>query len=185
MSNATEKNIRPCIVKDEGQDFDAVMEIYDRLFPDTEKIPREVLLKIAQNEPGQLKVYKEDDLLCGFTFSVKDEYFTYLMFFAVNDSLHSKGYGSRIIQLFREENADRPIIFAIEDPEEEGAENTEQRIRRHAFYKKNGFELTGTRMISDKTKLLLMGTTQDVKSIYEKSKVLQSIVTNGGFKLIF
>lgn len=185
MNCLVENVFHSYVVEKTGRDFDAVMEIYDRLFPETEKIPHEILLRIAQNEHGQLKVYKENDLLCGFTFSMKDEFFTYLMFFAVNDSMHSKGYGSRIIRLFKEENSGKPIVFAIEDPDENGAKNKEQRIRRQNFYTKNGFELTGTAMRSDKSKFLLMGTTHDVKSIYEKSEVFQHIMDDGGFELIF
>ena len=185
MSCLSDNKMNAYIIEEEGEDFDAVMEIYDRLFPATEKIPHEVLLQIAKNEKGELKVYKENGALCGFTFIAKDEFFSYLMFFAVNDSLHSKGYGSKIVQQFKEMNLDRPIIFAIEDPDEEGAENLTQRIRRRAFYMKNGFEFTGTKMASSEAKLLLFGTTKDVKSVYAKSILFQTIVTNGGFELSF
>ena len=180
-----ENCLSSCVVTEDGKDFDAVMEIYDRLFPPSEKVPREALLQVAQSENGQLKIYKDGDTLCGFTFTIKDEVFTYLMFFAVNDTLQSKGYGSKIVQTFKAENSDRPILFAIEDPEEKGAENKEQRIRRRAFYEKNGFELTGSTAVSEKGDFLLMGTTKDVKSVYDKSLVFQKVAEFAGFTLNF
>lgn len=185
MSSIDENVFCSYFIEDGGEDFDAIMEIYERLFPPAEKIPHEILLHTAQQDFAQLKVYKEGETICGFSFIVKDENLTYLWFLAVNDSIQSKGYGSKILQLLKEEHSDKPFVLSIEDPSEEGAENTSQRMRRQAFYEKNGFVVTGVRLISSETKFLVMGTTKDIESVFKNSVSLMDFFANNGFEVVF
>ncbi len=65
----------------------------------------------------------------------------YLAFLAVDDTRRSRGYGSRILDAFGERYDDHTQVLEIE-PVEEGFDNYEQRVRRLAFYKRNGFQET-------------------------------------------
>ena len=65
----------------------------------------------------------------------------YLGFLAVDGRTRSAGYGTRILTHFRERYGDVPQLLEIE-PVVREAGNYQQRVRRLAFYERNGFEVT-------------------------------------------
>lgn len=90
----------------------------------------------------QFLAFYDEKILCGFVYMATIGRQTFIMFFAVDKNLRSKGYGSEIlaqIQLLHPENK---IIVSIE-PVIKKAENMEQRIRRKDFYIRNGYQESG------------------------------------------
>ena len=65
----------------------------------------------------------------------------YLGFLAVDGRTRSAGYGSRILTYFRERYGNVPQLLEIE-PLTREAGNYQQRVRRLAFYERNGFTAT-------------------------------------------
>lgn len=59
-------------------------------------------------------------------------------FLAIVPQRRNSGLGTAVLQAVRERYAPRPICLEIEDPEQPGAPNPEQRRRRRAFYLRNG-----------------------------------------------
>ena len=76
--------------------------------------------------------------LCGIIYTIESEKMIFLLYFAVNAQLRSKGYGSRIIEEIKKLAEEREIILNVEKPDEY-AENNSQRVQRIAFYERNGF----------------------------------------------
>ena len=74
-----------------------------------------------------------------FSFAFPDLF--YLGFLAVDGRTRSAGYGTRILTHFRERYGDVPQLLEIE-PVVREAGNYQQRVRRLAFYERNGFEVT-------------------------------------------
>lgn len=72
----------------------------------------------------------------------------YLFYLAVNPVLRSKGYGTKLLQWLREKYPDKAIVGNIE-PIGMDSDNEEQRIRRLAFYERNGFHLIPFRLSDD------------------------------------
>ena len=64
------------------------------------------------------------------------------MFFAVDEKLRSKGYGSTILQEIQKKYPKKKIIISIE-PCDENAPDIETRKRRKDFYLRNGYKETG------------------------------------------
>ena len=64
------------------------------------------------------------------------------MFFAVDESLRSKGYGSAILQEIQKKYPNKQIIISIE-PCDETAPDIEIRKKRKAFYLRNRYKETG------------------------------------------
>ena len=58
-----------------------------------------------------------------------------------DDRLRSAGYGRRILEWFADEHPDLPLFLEIE-PIDESAGNYAQRLRRLAFYQRNGFTVS-------------------------------------------
>lgn len=86
--------------------------------------------------------FYEGDTLCGIVYAASQGNVAFIMFFAVAAGLRSRGYGSCIVKQLASIYPDRKRIVSIE-PCEEGVENLNQRIRRKAFYARNGYVETG------------------------------------------
>ena len=72
----------------------------------------------------------------GFTIAVRLEDLYYVLYFAVDEALRGKGYGSQILGQLQAEYGTLGLNIEPLDPT---AENYAQRQKRFAFYQKNGF----------------------------------------------
>lgn len=86
--------------------------------------------------------YFDGETLCGFTYQATVGNITVLLFFAVDEKLRSKGYGSAILAKLEEAYPKNQIVITIE-PIDENAPDIETRRRRKKFYLGNGWKETG------------------------------------------
>ena len=118
--------------------FPQVKALYESAFPANERIPIKHLLddKIKR----EFWTFFDGDLFCGFSNSITHGSITNIIYFAVMPELRSRGYGSQILQVIREQHPDTRIVVDIEVEEDsKDAEELERRNRRRDFYQRNGF----------------------------------------------
>ena len=118
--------------------FPQVKALYESAFPANERIPIKHLLddKIKR----EFWAFFDGDLFCGFSNSITHGSITNIVYFAVVPELRSRGYGSKILQVIREQHPDTRIVVDIEVEEDsKDAEELERRNRRRDFYLRNGF----------------------------------------------
>ncbi len=136
-------------------------ELYISAFPKYERLPWWVLRLLTLNKNANITCYYDEEQFCGFTYDVTTDSILFLMFFAVNDELRGKGYGSAILEYLKKNHPDKAVTLNVE-PIDPTAENAHERVRRIEFYKKNGFfdtnhnidEVGGTfRVLSTKMEL--------------------------------
>ena len=136
-------------VPDEGPIRDKIQEIYEQSFP-LEEIPMRDLLRAARKPEVSFDAWTDTSLPAGedgagrvvaltFSFAFPDLF--YLGLLAVDGRTRSAGYGSRILTHFGERYPDIPQLLEIE-PVTREALNYQQRVRRLAFYERNGFTVT-------------------------------------------
>ena len=123
-----------------------VKALYESAFPANERIPIKHLLddKIKREF---LAFFNKDNgenaaapKFCGFSNSITHGSITNIVYFAVVPELRSRGYGSQILQVIREQHPDTRIVVDIEVEEDsKDAEELERRNRRRDFYLRNGF----------------------------------------------
>ena len=130
-----------------------VKALYESAFPANERIPIKHLLddKIKR----EFWAFFDDDFrgnlsatetaatptFCGFSNSITHGSITNIVYFAVVPELRSRGYGSQILQVIREQHPDTRIVVDIEVEEDsKDAEELERRNRRREFYTRNGFD---------------------------------------------
>lgn len=118
--------------------FAAVEALQRESFPPRESYEMERILQLAESPNIEYRSFWEDDTLCGILFYNVGETMLYLFYLAVNPALRSKGYGGRLLALLKAEYADKAVVGNIE-PVGFNSDNEQQRVRRLAFYERNGF----------------------------------------------
>lgn len=121
------------------------IDLYRRAFPPEERLPLWHMRLMALRRDVGFRAWLDDGALVGITYTVDSPATVWLFYLAVNDSVRSRGYGSRILNGVRWHAAGRTIVLELE-PLDDGAPNLEQRRRRLAFYERGGFALTGYRI---------------------------------------
>lgn len=154
-------------------EYSQVIDLYEEAFPPEERFPVDELNEMAALPAIDFTAYFDEDAadeggeasggassgrtLCGFTYSVISDPYLYLLFLAVSASERGRGYGSQILSQVKARYPGLAIVLDIEplDPE---APNSEQRVRRLAFYERNGFSLTGYDLYEDDMRYTVLST---------------------------
>ncbi len=124
-----------------------LIPLYESSFSDTEKIPLENIHRTI-GRGGSLRAYYENDSLIGLTFGFIDDGKMFFVYFATVPEVRGKGYGSRILEMVRQEYSDCRIFLVVE-PCDKLAPDYQLRVRRQEFYRRNGCADTGIKVISD------------------------------------
>jgi len=123
----------------------AVKKIYFDSFPKKERMPFPMMVAMSRLWNTEFLSFYDQDMLCGLIYLATNRKLVFVMFFAVDKKLRSKGYGSAILREVQERYPNKKIIISIE-PCDVGADDLEIRSRRKAFYLRNGYKETGYRM---------------------------------------
>ena len=119
-----------------------IKKLYQTAFPKEELLPWWLVRLLTIQKCVNLTGYYSGETFAGFTFTATAGNILFILFFAVEENSRGKGFGSEILQYLKDCNPGKTIVLNVE-PVDERAENNDQRIRRMAFYKKNGFYDTG------------------------------------------
>jgi GNAT superfamily N-acetyltransferase len=129
--------------------------LYLSAFPKEERLPWWLLRLNARRSGIDLTAFLDGDTFCGFTASATAGNMHFLLFFAIPEDLRGRGYGSAILFQLRQNYEDVTLNVELLD---ETAPNYPQRLRRFAFYRKNGFFDTGYHVWEVGGKFRVLGT---------------------------
>ncbi len=118
-----------------------IQELYDRSFPDDERIPFARLLQSLSSE-RLLYAWYAGDTFVGMTVTFQDGSLLYLAYLVVEESLRNAGYGSLILQHLQQSHPHSTIVIDIEEVIV-GDANFVQCQKRRDFYYRNAFVSTG------------------------------------------
>ena len=121
----------------------ALRALYESAFPQEERIPWDDLLRLVREMPLEFAEYREGAELLGITIVYPRPRFSWFWYFAVPEERRGRGIGQRILAALLARYEGRSAVLDMEDPAQPGAPNPEQRRRRAAFYRRNGFRETG------------------------------------------
>ncbi len=127
-------------------------------FPREERYPMWLLSLLTVRKWVDFRAFYDKDAFCGLLYTAQTQRMIFVLYLAVNDQIHSKGYGSAILSWLRENTPQKEIVLHIE-PVDEEAEDLPQRLRRLDFYKRNGFHETGAFLRDRKERYALLSTT--------------------------
>lgn len=122
-----------------------IKRIYFEAFPKGDRMPFPMMVAMSKLWNTQFFGFYDGEIPCGFIYLAFNRKIVFVMFFAVEKSLRSKGYGSLILQQLRNQYPDKKIIISIE-PCDNNAPDHELNQRRKSFYMRNGYRETGYMM---------------------------------------
>lgn len=118
-----------------------IHRLYIESFPKEERLPYQLLWLSTCRSIASIEVFFDGDTFVGFAYILQNLEHYFVFFLAIDSQKRSKGYGSLILSLLKEEANHRPLTLAIE-PIDKAASNYPQRIKRLSFYQKNGLHIT-------------------------------------------
>lgn len=127
--------LREAIKSDYGQ----IKPLYRQAFPKEERAPFFLIKKKTLQGKSELLVAEDNGEFVGFAYMVCHEDLAYIFYLAIDENKRGKGYGSKILQELKTYYSGKRIFLAREQLDS-SAPNYEQRLKRHEFYLKNGFE---------------------------------------------
>ena len=122
--------------------YSKVIDLYKEAFPKAQHIPTWILRYKLRNGKAGLKILYAQDAWIGLIYATAYKDIVFVHFLAISESCRSGGYGSTVIDSLKEMHSGQRIVLNIEVLDEQ-ATNYQQRMKRKAFYKKNGFSSSG------------------------------------------
>lgn len=127
-------------------DIERIESIYDEAFPREGKEPIHYLVKRSRQPHISLLSIYDDETWVGFLYTVTHKDLLLVFYFAIDSRFRGCGYGSSTLAALKEQNPEKRIFLDVESVDDK-AENNEQRIKRKAFYLRNGFLETEYRFL--------------------------------------
>lgn len=131
-------------VKDNSKEYRDFISLYHTAFPPSELIPAEYFQASIHIEGAEVTSYYTENTsggqeFVGFTYVIDTTDFLFIYFFAVNQNLRSRGFGSEIIcNHLMKRYPGKILVLNAECPDETAPDNS-LRLRRIAFYERLGF----------------------------------------------
>lgn len=145
-----------------------ILNLYKESFPKNERLPIWLLNIMSKRTCVDFLAFYYNNIFCGFSYLIHNNNITFILYLAIDTSIRSKGYGTKILSLISNNKQNNNIILNIETISNKYVDY-KQRLNRQKFYFKNGF-------VDTKYKLVDSGNIYDVlykennfsKSEYEK-----------------
>lgn len=119
-----------------------VIDLYKQAFPGAQRIPTWFLRYKLRNGKGGFNVLYEDENWVGLIYHTEYRDIVFIQLLAISESFRSCGYGSKVMESLKHIHPGKRIALNIEELDEQ-KENYPQRLKRKAFYEKNGFISSG------------------------------------------
>ena len=132
-----------------------IKQLYETAFPKDEQIPWEDLLRLIGEMHLDFTAYYEGNDFIGFTIVYPRPSYNWYWYFAVKEELRGKGLGQQILNQLIKKYKGQSCVLDMESPRQECA-NKEQRLRRQAFYLRNGFRDTNVYRCWDDLEMTIM-----------------------------
>lgn len=147
-----------CPLTEKDANYSKVIELYGSAFPKVQRVPPWVLRYRLKKGKAGFEVLYEHEKWIGFIFTKDYKDIVSVQFFAISESCRSSGYGSKVMESMKERHSGKRIVLNIEELDAE-AENCQQRIKRKAFYEKNGFSSSGylVKELAERQEVLIHG----------------------------
>ena len=165
-------DLKAVAVSSKLKEYREIKDLMCRAFPKEELFPMWVLRALATRESVDFLAYYDADSFCGISYSISSKDIVFALYLAVNEQIRSRGYGSAILQYLKRKFPDKQLALNIEQLEP-GSKDYAQRVRRFAFYAKNGFVDTQYQITDHSGSYQILATTDNLPVEAYKSAIKQ------------
>lgn len=124
--------------------LEQIRALYEAAFPISERKPFSIILeKRAQGAAEILSIEDDKKRFRGLLITMLHKDMVLVDYFAIDEESRGIGIGSDVLKLFMARYANKRIFLEIESTASESAEDYDTKIRRKAFYEKNGLTSQG------------------------------------------
>ena len=116
-------------------EFKLIKQLYNEAFPDDERAPFNLLMRKAKK--ADFFAFYDNGKWVGLTYIVRHNNLAYIFYIAITPEQRGKGYGTAAMKALIEFYKDCRLFLALEQLDKT-AENYDQRVKRHEFYKNCG-----------------------------------------------
>ena len=141
-------------IDENTNNLEEIKQLYLDAFPFEERIPFYIMVLVGNDKGVEFLSIYDDDTWLGFIHTLVGDELSYIFYFAIDNRLRRSGYGSKILHEYKKIH---PRLSLAIEPIEENSDNIKQRRKRLEFYKKNGFETLGTKVVEMGIEFELMG----------------------------
>ncbi|QBY05372.1 GNAT family N-acetyltransferase [Thalassotalea sp. HSM 43] len=138
--------------------YSEVIDLYKSAFPEAQHIPAWFLrYKLRNGKQGFSTLYSNETWV-GLIYFTEYKDIIFVQFIAISAACRSNGYGSQVMDELKQTYPQKRIVLNIQ-PLDEHANNYQQRLKRRAFYQKNGFDSSGfiVKEPGEKLEMLIYG----------------------------
>ena len=132
--------VQTCKVYPFTPTFRQVASLYEATFPACERLPLWQLSWNGLKKGQEFLAYYDKQTFIGLIYTIYSDSLVYILFLAVEERKQSQGYGSQILAQVKKEAGVRPCVLTIEPMDDPNVSNRAQRLKRLAFYEKNGYQ---------------------------------------------
>ena len=126
------------------KDWKQIKQLYKSAFPRYERKPLWIVWMKHRKGEADIWVIDQDGEFAGFAITVNELDMVLLDYFAISGDKRNNGLGGKALQLLQEKYADKRFFLEIEC-EDDSADNAVERVRRKAFYLRNGMSEIGVK----------------------------------------
>lgn len=117
--------------------------LYKEAFPKEERMPFLMMWVLSKMPGSELLAFHDGDVFCGLTYVAASDGIAFITYIAVEAHLRAKGYGSCMLKMIEDMYPHHKIILYMDRCDIPASDERAKRLRRRAFYLKNGFRDTG------------------------------------------
>ncbi|KXI26959.1 GNAT family N-acetyltransferase [Paraglaciecola hydrolytica] len=148
-----------------------VIALYKDAFAGAQHIPTFWLRYQLRNGKQGFYVLYDNDEWIGLIYFIEYRDIVFIQFLAIVEACRSAGYGSKVMDVLVDLQRGKRIVLNIEELDEQ-TNNYQQRIKRKAFYAKNGFISSGfiVQEPDERHELLIRGGSidkEEIESMYQ------------------
>lgn len=169
------------VVTKDLPEFQKIKELYFQAFPAEERVPWSWLYHQSKKQFIEFIAFYDQDEFVGIAYNVTQKDLTYIFYLAVDPQIRGGGYGGKILADLAKMYQGQRFCLSAEAPDSE-ADNNETRLRRIAFYQRNGFELSHKTALEKGVKYTMMHRNGNFENA-EYQKIIAYFA--GFFKFIF
>ena len=167
MSNI---KIKEC---EQNSDWQKLKQLYKTAFPKNERKPLWLVQMKQRRGEADVWIIEKDGEFCGLAITINEFDMVLLDYFAISEEKRNSGLGSEILRELQQMYAGKRFFLEIEC-QDENADNAEERVRRKAFYLRNGMSEIGVNVNLFTVDMELLGyhcsvTYEEYQKLYQTS----------------